>query len=117
MESELNTTNGRLQAFRKAKKLSGESFGELIGLTKSGLSNVENGRAKVSIDFLEVLIKEFPDLNLHWLINGEGEMLQQPVSIGAGGPCWDELEKEQRRYNQLLTDYQDLQAKLKALEI
>jgi len=93
MKSELSTPNERLQAFRKEKKLSGEALGAILGLTKSGLSNVENGRAKVSIEYLEILINTYPELNIYWLISGKGEMYISSHDKEAEN-CWKLLEVE-----------------------
>ena len=40
------------------------------------LEGVDHGRNKPSIDFLDKMMKFFPDLNSNWIITGEGFMYQ-----------------------------------------
>lgn len=56
---------------------------ELQGIKKSdfyrstGLSNgFLDKNANISSDKIEIIISNYPDLNLYWLITGQGEMLK-----------------------------------------
>ena len=43
-------------------------------MNRSTITHILSGRNKPSIDFLDKLIKSFPNLNTNWLISGIGEM-------------------------------------------
>lgn len=67
------TINERVRQLRKSLNLSQEEFGTSIGLTKSGVSNIENGIRGVSDRHVKLLINSF-NVNYDWLVYGEGEM-------------------------------------------
>lgn len=60
----------RVLELRKSLSLSQELFGQKIGITKSGLSQIENGQTAPSLDLLNYIVQEF---NTSWeeLINGK----------------------------------------------
>ena len=43
-------------------------------LIEATISHILSGRNKPSIDFLQKMISSFPDLNLNWIVSGEGFM-------------------------------------------
>lgn len=55
--------------------LSASAFAELIHVQRSSISHVLSGRNKPSLDFILKLNKAFPDINLYWLLNSTGEMI------------------------------------------
>ena len=117
MKPEQTTINTRLRIIRKEKNFSGEAFGELLGLSKTGLSNIENDRARVSTEQIQIILEKFEDINPDWFILNKGEVYRPTAKAGANsGACWDELEKEQKRYEQLLQDYKQLQNRVKEQE-
>lgn len=55
--------------------LSASAFAELIRVQRSSISHVLSGRNKPSLDFILKLNKAFPDINLYWLLNNTGDMI------------------------------------------
>lgn len=50
-------------------------FSDLTGLSEKAISNVIKGRTKFpKYDFFQAIAQHFPNVNLRWLIIGEGEM-------------------------------------------
>ena len=70
------TINDRFKELRKALGLSQEEFGNKIGLSKSGISNIESGTRNVTDKHIKLVCSEFP-VNEEWLKTGEGEMEKQ----------------------------------------
>lgn len=70
------TVNERVRQLRKSLNLSQDEFGASIGLTKSGVSNIENGIRGVSDRHVKLLINSF-NVNYDWLVYGDGEMFNQ----------------------------------------
>lgn len=64
--------NDRIKELRKAMNLSQEKFGELLGITKSGVSDIELGRRKVTDQHVIMLVNN--GVNEEWLRTGKGSM-------------------------------------------
>lgn len=65
--------NKRIKGIRESLNLSQEEMGKAIGLTRSGISNIESGQRAVSERHVKLLHSAF-NVNEHWLRTGEGEM-------------------------------------------
>ena len=50
------------------------SFADEIGVQRSSLSHILNGRNKPSLDFILKTLQRFPNINSKWLLMGIGEM-------------------------------------------
>ncbi len=110
-----NTIGERLKTFRKSKRLIGEAFGEMLNLGKAGVAHIEAGRQNLSIEQLRQLIQVFPELNVYWLITGQGEMyLKDDKQLP------EEILSEntgESPYNVLLREYRELRKKVKMLNL
>ncbi len=61
----------RLQLIMASNRLNATSFADKIGVQRSNLSHILNGRNKPGYDFLLKVVEAFPNVNTHWLITGE----------------------------------------------
>ena len=52
--------------------LTSSTFAEKINVPKSSISHLMSGRNKASLDFVLKVIDKFPDVDLYWLLYGEG---------------------------------------------
>lgn len=68
--------NERVRELRKKLGLSGEKFGERVGIKKSALSLIENGKNNVTEQMFKSICREF-NVNEEWLRTGEGEMFKE----------------------------------------
>lgn len=68
--------NERIKELRKTLGLTLEKFGERVGVKKSALSLVENGKNNVSEQLFFSICREF-NVNDDWLRTGDGEMFNQ----------------------------------------
>lgn len=66
----------RIRALRKELGLTMEKFGEPLGVTKTTISNIENGNRKPSLQIRKSICREF-DVNEEWLEHGEGPMFRE----------------------------------------
>lgn len=71
--------------------LSPSEFADRIGVQRSSISHIVSGRNKPSIDFLEKILAEFPDIDLKWLISGR--VTSSEASIKDTEPVVNELIK------------------------
>lgn len=68
--------NERIKEVRNSLGLTLEKFGDPIGIKKSGLSLIENGKNALTEQNIKVICRVY-NVNEHWLRTGEGEMFLQ----------------------------------------
>jgi transcriptional regulator with XRE-family HTH domain len=61
------------------KGISPSQLADTIGVQRSNVTHVLNGRNKPSFQFIEKMLQIFPDLNAKWLLLGEGIMVDLPL--------------------------------------
>lgn len=86
-----STVKQRLTTYLKEKKISHSEFGRTIGVSAAYVSSI---RKSIDKDKLQLIREAYPDLNLDWLLYGEGEML---VSISQGNAS--NMQIGQNSYN------------------
>lgn len=67
------TQNERIKEVRKSLGLTLDKFGERIGLKKSAVSLIENGKNSVTDANIKAICREF-GVDYIWLTTGDGEM-------------------------------------------
>ena len=85
--------NNRLKELRKELGLSGEKFGEKIGVKKAAISKIESGAVGLSDSTILAICREF-NVNEEWLRTGSGEMfkdmtLDEEIISFIGDIQWD----------------------------
>lgn len=63
--------NERIRILRKTLNLTMEKFGEALGVTRTAISNIENGNRNVTEQMRRSICREF-GVNEIWLRTGEG---------------------------------------------
>lgn len=71
----------RIIQFLKEKNLTSTKFADEIGVQRSSISHILSGRNKPSFDFIEKMLKAYPDIDAQWLITGKGNMLSNQPSL------------------------------------
>lgn len=92
----------RVKELRKALGLSGEKFGEKIGVTRSAISDIERGRNGLSDSNILAICREF-NVNEEWLRSGTGEMfkdmtLDEEIISFIGDIQWDASNTFKKRF-------------------
>jgi transcriptional regulator with XRE-family HTH domain len=85
--------NDRIKELLNAKQISPSELADSIGVQRSNVSHVINGRNKPSFQFIEKLLHFYPTLSAKWLILGEGPMFEE-----------DNLAKESKSEPDLFTE-------------
>lgn len=90
------TTKDRLLDFLSYKKIGQTKFEEICGLSRGLVNNI---RGSISSKTMQKIENVFPELNLTWLLTGEGEMLKGGTQGEAGGvtipaSVWNVIEKQ-----------------------
>ncbi|ALG67904.1 helix-turn-helix domain-containing protein [Beggiatoa leptomitoformis] len=65
----------RIKEIRLSKKLNQKRFSEITNVSRSYISEIESEKSKVSIDVAVGIATHFPDINLNWLLTGDGNIL------------------------------------------
>lgn len=63
----------RIQTVIDHFELSVSAFADEIGVQRSSISHLLNGRNKPSLDFVMKLVNTYPEVDLYWLLKGEGD--------------------------------------------
>lgn len=69
--------NNRLQQFIAAENISQAQLADSLNVARASISHILAGRNKPSYDFISSLMKEFPNLNIEWLMFGKGKMYKE----------------------------------------
>ena len=67
------TQGERIRELRKTLGMTMEKFGEKIGVTKSTISNIENGNRNATEHMVKSICREY-NVDYIWLTTGEGKM-------------------------------------------
>lgn len=69
--------NDRVKLIMEQEELSSGEFADRTGIQQSTLSHFINGRNKASLDVIMKIHQAFSDVNIEWLLYGQGSMRTQ----------------------------------------
>jgi transcriptional regulator with XRE-family HTH domain len=72
----------RIIEILKSKNLSPAQFADLIGVQRSSISHLISGRNKPSLEFVQKILKTFPEIDIEWLLSGKGQPVREDVEPG-----------------------------------
>jgi len=72
----MNNANERIKYLRNNLNISQEQLGKAIGISKSGISAIENGTRNVTEKHIKLLANAY-NVNEEWLRYGTGEIFEQ----------------------------------------
>lgn len=118
-----------VDALKKQKELTDYvELAAILNTNKAGVSDIKQGRKKLSIDNIRSMKLSYPNINVDYIIMGEGEMFIAPsaniapveVQSQNESPVIDKffstLEKKDQRIEELLKENVRLEERLKFLE-
>jgi len=88
----MSNISQRLKAIRNAKNLTQASFGEILGVSKQAIANIETSHNNPSIELIGKLIENL-NVNSNWLIAGKGSMFNESSSAQVRETILSEVEK------------------------
>jgi len=68
------TINERIVYFCQTNRIKQSDLLKKGYASKQTINNIWHGRRKPTCDFLERFVSDHPELNVRWLISGEGKM-------------------------------------------
>jgi transcriptional regulator with XRE-family HTH domain len=69
----------RIKTIITVNNLTSSSFADKIGVQRSGVSHILNGRNRPSMDFLLKVIEAFPRVDAGWLLTGKSPDNSPPL--------------------------------------
>lgn len=81
MEQNLIDQSIRLKKLIKALNLNQSSFARSLGMTQPNISRMVSGSSNISVEVLNRIRDRYRQVNLHWLLAGEGEMLFEETPL------------------------------------
>jgi len=64
----------RINLILQAKNITAKQFAEEIGIQPSGMSHILSGRNNPSLEFVNKVIRRYPEIDANWLLLGKGQM-------------------------------------------
>ena len=76
----------RIRQLMQSQHLNQQAFAEKLGISAAGLSSIFNKRTEPTLNHVEAIKKTFPNINLEWLLYGNGTMfVDDPVLENTDG--------------------------------
>ena len=82
METTVNQRVGEIMNFYNLNK---NSFAKAVNTVQPSISKIIMGASKPSFELLISIVENFKDINVNWLLTGEGKMLKEKVNISIDG--------------------------------
>lgn len=82
----------RIKLVRNALHLKQVDLAKALEMNPSAISQMESGRTNPSLETLMVIGNRY-NVDLHWMITGEGQMFNAPQESAIRGKGWDTFQK------------------------
>ena len=73
--------NDRILTFINSLSISHATFADEIGVQRSAIAHIAKGRNRPSLDMIDKIIDRYPEVNLLWLLRGEGNMMSNTPNV------------------------------------
>ena len=107
----------RLSKIMSHYDITAANFATRIAVQRSSISHILSGRNKPSLEFVMKVLKEFPEVELYWLLNGTGSFPKvstapTPIVTVESAPATDSKDAKTIKESLLPTndsEYQDIE--------
>ena len=65
----------RIRELMEAQHMNQQTFSHYTGIGTATLSSIFTGRTRPTLNTIESIMKKFPEVNVNWLMFGQGEMM------------------------------------------
>jgi plasmid maintenance system antidote protein VapI len=103
----------RLEEILTYYELNASAFADAIGVQRSSISHLLSGRNKPSLDFVLKVVREYPEVNLYWLLNGKGDFPESDSKeasqdkISSTHPSFDDAGPAASEIESIIVFYKD----------
>lgn len=71
----------RIFLFIESQQLTPTEFADKIGVSRAAISSIKTGRTQPTLTLVEKIKQHFPDVDINWLIFGEGDFGPKKQSV------------------------------------
>ena len=101
--------NQRFKQLRKSLNKTQTEWAKILGISRSGIGEIEAGRRNVTGKHIKLLLAYEPRINEEWLNTGEGDMFKpvtrsEKIATFAGDLMKDEDDSFRRQLVEVLAD-------------
>lgn len=96
--------NDRIQLIIDYFGLNPNTFAQEIGVNRSTLSHVLNGRNKPSVDFAQKILMRYSEISARWLMTGFGTMIS---SKNENTAFFQDIDTSHRSVKKIVVFYDD----------
>lgn len=82
----------RIFAFIESQQLTPTEFADKIGVSRASISSIKTGRTQPTLSLVEKIKQHFSDVDVNWLIFGEGEAPSKIESNTEDDLLFDKLD-------------------------
>ena len=104
----------RLRTLIKALNLNQSTFAKSLGMTQPNINRMVNRDGKISVEVLHRIAETYTQVNLHWLLTGNGDMYLGEKNLQENGPPTvhgkgrlEEMEERLARVEEQLSELWD----------
>ena len=94
----------RLRKILESQSTSASEFAKKINVQRSSISHILNGRNKPSLEIVTKICKEFPNIDVKWLIFGNNELNPTSTHTQSSSKPKNEIDSEVEKIILLLKD-------------
>lgn len=82
----------RIKKLLDIQNLNPSQLADQIGINRSRLSHILTGRNNPSLEIIQGILTQYPDINPDWLISGSGEIYRDIITPSQKGDIESEVE-------------------------
>lgn len=75
----------RIRLIMEKAKMSQQDFANRLGISPASLSSIFTGRTNPTNNHVQAIHRAFPEININWLMFGEGDMYDTPAGDAVVG--------------------------------
>ena len=94
----------RLKEILNNQSINASEFAKKINVQRSSISQILNGRNKPSLEIVTKICKEFPEIDVEWLIFGKDKQNPSPISKENNDNSKNNINSEVEKIILLLKD-------------
>lgn len=94
--------NNRLKQFLAAENITQAQFADNLKVVRASVSHVLSGRNNPSYEFIRSIMENYPELNIEWLMFGNGKMYRSSLPQEEPKPAVEDAAQDV-----LFPDYDD----------
>ncbi len=85
----------RIKEIMEYKQLTSSQFADAVEVPRAVISHVLSGRNNPSLEVVTKIVSSFPEININWMLLGEGEMLTTLANKIVSKPTRSEVKAEE----------------------